>query len=359
MKYMIGYQLQESGKLIEEIQKHRAQVHEVYFAWDTMPSGRGGTVSHSRLLPYEAVGLQLEQLSWLAQQKIATNLLLNANCYGKDSLSRRFLMQTGDLIADFQEKLGVRSVTTTSPVLAHFIKENFEDVEVRASVNMEIGTVEAMEYLAEDFDSYYYKRELNRDIRQVRRLKQWCDQNGKKLFMLANSGCLNYCSARQFHDNLVAHENEIAQMDNGAKFVSQCSRFVAKKANQARILQHLNCVRPEEMSLFEPYVEAAKLATRVSPRPENIVRAYMAGNYTGNLLELLEPSHAGAFYPNILDNAALPENYCEHVAFCDKNCEQCNYCTEAYQKASVQLNDGGIFDVNKCNDQRGGTGSRC
>lgn len=350
MKFTVGYQLQESGKLMEEILRNRERIYEVYFAWGTMPSGRGGTAYHSSLMPYEAIQLQMEQLTALAAHGIATNLLLNANCYGKDSLSRRFLSQTGDLIADFREKLGLRSVTTTSPILAHFIKENFAELEVRASVNMEIGTVEGMEYLAEDFDSYYYRRELNRDLRQVARLRQWCDRNGKKLFMLANSGCLNFCSARQFHDNLVAHEQEIAQMDNGARFVSQCSRFVSKEEHRTRILRHLNCVRPEELHLFEPYVEAAKLATRVSPRPENTVRAYMAGTYGGNLLDLLEPSHAGAFYPNILDNAALPRDYCEHVAHCDKHCEACDYCTDAYRNASVQLNDGGILDVNKCND---------
>lgn len=350
MKFTIGYQLREDGKLMEEILKHRDRVYEVYFAWGSMPSGRGETAYRSGLMPHEAVALQLEQLSELARQGIATNLLLNANCYGKDSLSRRFLSQTGDLIAEFRETLGVRSVTTTSPILAHFVKTNFEEIEVRASVNMEIGTVEGMEYLAEDFDSYYYRRELNRDLRRVAQMKRWCDRNGKKLFMLANSGCLNFCSARQFHDNLVAHEQEIAQMDNGARFVSQCSRFVSEEENRLRILRYLNCVRPEELHLFEPYVEAAKLATRVSPRPENIVRAYMAGAYGGNLFDLLEPSHAGAFYPAILDNAALPEHYCEHVAYCDKNCEACEYCADAFRKASVRLNDGGISDVNKCND---------
>lgn len=350
MKYMVGYQLQQSGKLMAEILKYKQQIHEVYFAWGTMSSGRGGTALHSRMLPHEAVALQMAQLHELAQQNIGLNLLLNANCYGKDSLSRHFLMETGDLIDELRQTLTLRSVTTTSPVLARFIRENFDGLEVRASVNMEIGTVEAMEYLMDDFDSYYYKRELNRNIPQVAQMKHWCDMHGKKLFMLANSGCLNYCSARTFHDNLVAHEQEIAQMDNGAEFVSQCSRFTAKKENQSRILSHLNCVRPEEMYLFEKYVVAAKLATRVSPRPENTVRAYMQGHYRGNLLELLEPSHAAAFYPMIVDNAALDQNFCKHVAYCAKNCETCNYCTDAYQTASVRLNDGGILDVNKCND---------
>ena len=64
-------------------------------------------------------------------------------------------------------------MTTTSPVLARFVKANFSNLEVRASVNMEIGTVEGMEYVAETFDAYYLKRELNRDLAAVRTIPEW------------------------------------------------------------------------------------------------------------------------------------------------------------------------------------------
>lgn len=350
MQYMIGYQLQESGKLLAEIVKYKDRVHEVYFAWDKMPSGRGGTTTHIDLMPYEATQMQFAQLRYLADQGIHTNLLLNANCYGADALSRRFLMQTGDLIDDFIEKLNLTSITTTSPVIAHFVKGNFPDLEVRASVNMEIGTIEGMEYLSNDFDGFYYKRELNRNIPQLQKLKTWADAHGKKLYMLANSGCLNFCSARQFHDNLVAHEQEVAKMDNGVTFTSMCSGFTKDPENRKKLLKHLNSVRPEEMELFEPYVVAAKLATRVSPRPEQIVRAYMEGHHYGNFLDLMEPSHAGAFFPAVVDNTLLPEDYCHHVAYCNKDCENCNYCADVLSAAMVNLDEGGIMDVNECND---------
>ena len=350
MNYMIGYQLQESGALLREIEQHRNQVHEVYFSWGTMPSGRGRTVAHSQLLPHEAQARQLNDLEHLASLGIATNLLLNANCYGADSLSRRFLMETGDLVDYLAGQVNTRSVTTTSPVLAHFLKENFPELEIRASVNMEVGTIPAMEYLADDFDSFYYKRELNRDLPQLQILKTWCDDHGKKLYMLANSGCLNFCSARQFHDNLVAHEQEIARMDNGTEFKSACSRFVSKAENRLNLLSHMNCVRPEDMGMYEPYVVAAKLATRVSPRPEAIVRAYMAGAFRGNFLDLTEPSHTGAFYPTILDNTKFPADYQARVSACDKQCDRCGYCRQVLEQISVTLSNDGIMDLNECHN---------
>ena len=52
-------------------------------------------------------------------------------------------------------KIGINSVTVTSPVIAKFFKANFEALEVRASVNMEIGTPEGMDYLTDSFDSFY------------------------------------------------------------------------------------------------------------------------------------------------------------------------------------------------------------
>lgn len=343
MKYMIGYQLQESGALMAEILKHKDQIHEVYFSWGSMASGRGKTVYHSTLMPHEAQTRHFFDLKHLAENKISLNLLLNANCYGRDSLSRAFLSQTGDLIDYLQGEVHLSSVTTASPVLAHFIRENFDQLEVRASVNMEIGTIPAMEYLAEDFHSFYYKRELNRDLPQLQRMKQWCDQNGKQLFMLANSGCLNFCSARQFHDNLVAHEQEISQMDNGVEFKSACSRFLGRDGNRKQLLSLMNCVRPEDMGMFEPYVIAAKLATRVSPRPEAIVRAYMAGSFSGNFLDLTEPSHSAAFYPAILDNSKFPADFQSRVSQCGQSCRHCGYCQQVLEQISVTLHDGGIY----------------
>lgn len=350
MKYMVGYQRKDDDSLLREIFKWKEQISEVYFSWGDMPSGRGATADRNGRVPFAEMTGQKKQLKMMSDAGISLNLLLNANCYGRDSLSGSFYCSMGDLIAYLSEELRICSVTTTSPPLARFIKLNFPQLEVRASVNMEIGTIEGMEYLQDEFDGYYYKRELNRDIRQVEILKRWCDIHGKKLYMLANSGCLNFCSARIFHDNLVAHEGEIFSGDHTVRFESACRRFLKRPGGRERILSYMNFVRPEEMSYFEPYVEAAKLATRVSPRPEAIIRAYMSGGFQGNVLELLEPNHADLFYPSVLDNERLPEDYCLHVSECKRNCRECSYCRDAAKDAWVSIENGGVSDVNQCDD---------
>ena len=149
---------------MDELVLRRASIHDVYFAFGAMPSGR---------FPLTDADRQLEDLGRLADAGIPLHLLFNANCYGARALSKAFFTEVGETIDRFAADGSLTGVTTTSPVLARFVKANFSNLEVRASVNMEIGTVEGMEYLAETFDAFYLKRELNRDLAAVRTVPKW------------------------------------------------------------------------------------------------------------------------------------------------------------------------------------------
>ncbi len=300
MKYNVGYQLMADDKFAEYIISQKEAIGEVYFSWADFPNGRNAAFMNRELLPWEAQAQTLRHLEMFYQNGIALNLLLNGNCYGKDSQSRAFFQKIGDTIDYFVEKFGLSSVTTTSPLIAKFIKDNFSSIEVRASVNMEIGTVQGMRYMQEYFDSFYMKRELNRDFDSIKELHAWCEQNGKNLYLLANSGCLNFCSAHNFHDNLVAHEAEIAKMDNAYHFTGMCKEYLKDERNYETLADNMNFIRPEDMHLYEPYFKAAKLATRVHKNPIHVVNSYIREQYSGNLLELLEPAHH--IYPYVLEN---------------------------------------------------------
>ena len=256
MKYMIGLKNTDTA-LVECIKKNKENIYEVYFSWGDIPNGRTSQLESENYAPWEMQEMQRNALAELSKEGIALNLLFNANCYGKDSQSRAFFNKVGTIIDYVAETYGLQSITTTSPLIAKFVHQNFENIEVRASVNMEIGTVQGMEYLAEYFDSYYMKRELNRDFDAIKKLHKWCEENGKKMFLLANSGCLNHCSAHNFHDNLVAHEAEIAQMDNAYEFHGICKEFLKNENHYQALIDNTNFIRPEDMHLYEPYFVAA------------------------------------------------------------------------------------------------------
>ena len=301
MKYMV--ELKNTDKqLLENIKIYKDNIYEVYFSWGDIPNGRTSQLESESYRPWEMQDMQRNALKELSKEGIALNLLFNANCYGKDSLSRAFFNKIGEIIDYVAETYGLNSITTTSPLIAKFVHQNFEGLEVRASVNMEIGTVQGMDYLAEFFDSYYMKRELNRDFEAIKGLHEWCTKNGKKMYLLANSGCLNYCSAHNFHDNLVAHEAEIAQMDNAYEFHGLCKAYLKEESHYRALIDNTNFIRPEDMHLYEPYFEAAKLATRIHKNPSMVLNSYMRGKYSGNILELLEPAHN--IYPYVIENGS-------------------------------------------------------
>jgi len=337
MKYLVGYQYREDDGFQKQLLLSKDSIEEIFFSWGSFPNGRSPMSELAKQNGPEMQAHMLANLQELSQAGISMNLLLNGNCYGADSLARTFYQKVGDTIDYLCEQVNLSSVTTTSPVIAKFIKENFENLEVRASVNMSIGTIEGMEYIEDLFDSFYLKREYNRDFERMKICRNWCNNHQKKLYLLANSGCLNYCSLETFHDNLVSHEAEIATKDNAFSFTGQCKTYLGSEEHRANWLSHTNFIRPEEVSLYENYCDGMKLATRVNPNPSRVLRAYIGQKYTGNLPGLLEPDHSGLFVPNIIDNSLLPKDFSAHVMHCNKDCENCNYCRDAQKNATIQF----------------------
>ncbi|MBS1370575.1 MAG: hypothetical protein HPZ91_11530 [Lentisphaeria bacterium] len=337
MKFTVGFQLCRERGFLDAVLANRERISEVYFPWGELPNGRGRTALSAELQPYEAQRQLADALREISRAGIALNLLLNGNCCGELSQSRFLFRSIGDAVEHIAGEFGLASVTTASPLIAKFLKVNFPQLEVRASVNMEIGTVRGMDYLAEWFDGYYMKREHNRDLAKIRELRGWCLRSGRKLYCLANSGCLNDCSAHNFHDNLVAHEAGIARMDNAYEFRGVCRDYLRSSGKREHFLCDTNFIRPEELPLYEPYFDAVKLATRSNRNPVAVLEAYLSGRFSGNVTELLEPNHAEAFYPYAVENSRLPADFNAHLLTCAKNCAECGYCSDALRNALVKL----------------------
>ncbi len=339
MRFSIGWNTQHAESLVNSVLNHRDRVAEVYFSLPGMPSGRGIMSYPEGQSGDEAENALFHGLFVLHENGIALNLLINGNCFGKDTLSRSFYQRIGDTVDCLRNDYGLKAVTTTSPLAAKFLKRNFPGLDCRASVNMEIGTPEGMDYLAEYFDSFYLKREYNRNQGRIEKMRLWADDHGKKLYALANSGCLNFCSARTFHDNLVAHEHEIREQDNAFDFHGICKLWLKQPEKRELFLQVSNFIRPEDTALYEDWFDGMKLATRVHHNPAAVTEAYFAGQWRGNLLDLLEPDHAELFYPVILDTRKMPEDFGRSVLNCQHDCSSCSYCREVFDRIKVNVSE--------------------
>ncbi|HCU38115.1 MAG TPA: hypothetical protein DGT21_22580, partial [Armatimonadetes bacterium] len=270
MKFSVGYQLPdgESEPLVDIIADYAEAVSEVYFPWGDMPSGRAPLATVHGYTDWGATATLTEDLRRLRALGVKLDVLFNSNCYGGKAISKWLQNQVCSVLDYLGETVGGADiVTTTSPFVARTIKQYQPEVEVRASVNMRIGTIRGMDYLADVFDSYHVQREFNRDLEYLRELKSWADENGKKLVMLANSGCMWNCSGQSFHDNMVAHEAEIDETANVAGWaVHTCWRYLKQRENWVSILQN-TWVRPEDLHHYEGLLDTIKLATRMHARP--------------------------------------------------------------------------------------------
>lgn len=186
LKLAIGYQLPNFGCFADIVAEYAEAIGEVYFPWMGVQGGRGLSISDS------AGQQQLEEeLAAIRGMGIKLNLLWNATCYGERAISTELEKQVLEAVRQLTDCGGLETVTTTSLFVASTLQNHFPNVEVRASVNMGIGSISGMRYVQDYFDGFYLQRELNRFQEQIKPLRQWCDTNGKKLFMLTNRSSMS------------------------------------------------------------------------------------------------------------------------------------------------------------------------
>lgn len=331
MRFAVGYQQRPFGAPFSEIiHDYRDSIAEVFFAWPGAASGRPPVMQSEN-----SVESLFHELRAIRKDGIALDFLMNANCYGDDALSLDFQCSILDMLKRMaDEDCRPAMITTTSPFVAHTVKTCAADIEVRASVNMRIGTTQAMDYAGSLFDSFYLQRDYQRNIDYVRRVSDWCRTKGKKLCMLANSGCLRFCPGQTFHDNIIAHCVSIGKRANADWNPHVCWNLYQNPDRRSEFLKS-TWIRPEDICHYEGLIDVCKLATRQHSHPRSVIAAYVSGHWDGNLLELMEPGFSPAFTPMMIDNTRIPNDFWYRTGHCLQGCSGCGYCEKVLQQALV------------------------
>lgn len=338
MQFAVGYQMPENGEsFVDIVADYRQHLAEVFFPWIGAASGRAALGRVRGAVDWSLQGRLEEELKEIRRLGVKLDLLFNANCYGERAVSVSLENEVMSIITHLYDlELQPDVLTTASPFIARTVKKYCQNIEIRASVNMRIGTTTAMGYLSDLYDSFYVQRDLQRDIPKVRLLKQWCDEHGKKLLMLANSGCLRHCPSQTFHDNMVAHDSGIDECKNVEGWTPHlCWRLFGEQKQYEEFLRE-SWIRPEDIHLYDDLMPVVKLATRLHSHPRMVIGAYVNRSFDGNLLNLLEPGHAPAFVPYSIDNKSFPDNWPEIAAACADNCTACGRCAEVLDKVLVK-----------------------
>ncbi len=336
LRLSVGYQYNEDALPFSKIvQTYKESIAEVYFAWIDQPSGRSKLCGFDGYFDYGLQDIMVTELKKIKEMGIALDLLFNANCYGEDAVSEVLKCRIVSVM-DYLESVGCKpeTVTTASPAIAYMVKEHFPDISVKASVNMKIGSVKGMQYVAHLFDQYCVAKECNRNLPLLKSMKSWAEQNGKKITILANSGCMRDCSGQIFHDNMVAHESEIAKQKNIEFLPYMCWNYLKDEKNFVSVLQN-TWIRPEDIHNYEGIADYIKLATRTHALPGLVIGSYARRFFTGNLLDLFEPGFGPAFAPMVIDSTKIPQDFWKATTECDKNCQNCNYCKNVLKNALI------------------------
>jgi collagenase-like PrtC family protease len=334
MKFAAGFKYFRSGEIFCDIlADYLGHIEEVFFSVPGIASGRPDAA-----LDYgeESLSQLVYELKVIRQYGIKLDMLLNGNCYGDDAVSVDFEERIVSMLDWFGgEGLFPDIVTVASPFAAHAIRKHFPAVEIRASVNMRIDSLTALEYLSDKIDSFYLRRDLQRDMENVKIFSDWSFLNGKKMCLLANSGCLRNCPYQTFHDNLVSHDSMVRRKGNAADFIPHlCWERYCKGGNASDFLRS-SWIRPEDVKRYEPYCSVMKIATRQHSNLRMVLGAYCSGSFNGNMFDLTEPCFSTVFAPYILDNRKL--DGVELPGKCAVNCTHCGKCENILKKALVNI----------------------
>lgn len=334
----IGYAQPGEGQFSfsDIVRRYQQDIGEVYFAFPGVASGRSPLGSETGFPDFDALMVLTEELSQTAKMGVKLHLLFNASCNGEDALSIAHQNQVYSIMSYLAGKgLYPNGVTTTSPVTAQILRQEDPELDIRASVNMRIGTIKGIQYVEHLFDSFCISKDVNRDPENLHRIAEYLHSNGKKLSVLVNSGCLRDCSMQSFHDNAVAHEAGIRTKANieWAKLAG-CREYLSKPENYTAFLQN-TWIRPEDLHNYDGVADIIKLATRMHALPTVVVDAYAKRRYHGNLADLFEPGHGPLFAPWVVDNDRFPEDWYEKTTACHKDCTRCNYCESVRKQVFI------------------------
>ncbi len=331
-KLSVGYDLQHGIRFIDVLKPYSRVIREVYFAWPGVANGRAQIRTDSPVVREKLKNDLLTILRWCRTQGIELNLLLNANCYGNDAFSeslRSTVTQTIDTLSD--NGLYPEIVTTASPFIAKVLKMQHPDIDVRASVNMQLNSTLAMEFVSDLFDSFYICQDIQRDLQTVQLFSDSCHSRKKKLCMLLNSGCLINCPVRTWHNNFICHENtNYHSMTFQMHFpLRLCDRHFQSRENLVDFLR-MSWIRPEDVWHYEPYLDVLKLATRDIMDYEPIIRAYAEGHYEGSVFDYIGYHNEFCEF----ENSAFPEDWFESgiAQKCAANCTHCGKCEQVLRQ---------------------------
>lgn len=258
-----------------------SQIIETYgcLPYDEIGSSRVGTQ-----LPQIDYNTLKDYIAYSKQNGIDFNYIMNTTCHG--TLSNTELNKILHKQIELLKKAGVDNITVGTPYLMEFLKTNYPEIKVIASINMCPSSVSQILQLKEmGVKRIVLDRNINRNYRLLKSIKNSCDMDFE---LLANSLCLPFCIMHQYHNNLNSHFSK----DTEEGFV-QCypyAKCFSTYIDNPILMLCSGWIRPEDLKLYTNIgIDKFKIDGRGIPSDIilSVVEPYMDEKYEGNLFDLM------------------------------------------------------------------------
>lgn len=195
-------------------------------------------------------------------------------------------------IFKFLDKLNsyeVDALTVANPYLAEVVKKKFPKLKLDVSVVAEVDNLQKVKQW-EDLGAEVItlSPDINRDFKTLEKIRK----NTKvKVKLMVNSGCAYNCVYKNYHFSVVAISSKtgVSNINNTIDSIaSDCrERFAKDWSNFLKA----PWIRPEDIQIYRDLgIDYFKLISRSDPTPRliKIIQAYLAGHFSGNILEIVD-----------------------------------------------------------------------
>lgn len=269
-------------QLIELNNKYQnSKVIETYgcIPYDNVGSSRVGTQ-----LPETTLENLKEYICYSKENGIGFNYIMNATCHG--DISNIKLNEILHKQINILEKIGVENITVSTPYLLEFLKRNYPNINLIASINMCASSVSQVLQLKEMGASrIVLDRNINRNYKLLKNIISNCNVDYE---LLANSLCLPFCIMHQYHNNLNSHYKQ----GSNDEFV-QCfpyAKCFSMYIENPILMLCSGWIRPEDLNNYVNLgIDKFKIDGRGIPKETilSVIEPYMNESYQGNLFDLM------------------------------------------------------------------------
>jgi collagenase-like PrtC family protease len=304
-----------------------------------------GSLRSPERLPNITINKLAKHIERLHKNNIKFNYILNSTV----SHGMEFSKQGRQKIIEFIRSLvncNIDSVTVAMPFLIEMIKSEFQDLEIVASICLEINNIHKAKQIKEMGASrIVLDKNSNRKISVIEDMVR----SGFDLEVLCNSPCIYNCIENNYHANITSvfsiYANKGKSQEQNSNEILKCVPYRLRHPEE---FVKAPWIRPEDTSKYhEKGISFFKLDGRSKPIDWNleVIQSYLNEQFDGNLLYLTHNAfekdlnnleNSDKRFKSALDNSKL-DNFInfffDSSKNCNDNCHYCNYCESARKKS--------------------------